>query len=126
MGWNEVGKLIEVQEKMNAEQYCKILEDGLVESFEELEVEEGERIFQEGNDPKHTSKLTTKWFKDNDIYVLVWPAQSPDLNPIEHFWEHLKCQLLKYDTPSKGVHELWDRSEMKYLQRCVKPYRKHA
>jgi hypothetical protein len=39
---------------MNAEQYCEILEDGLVKSFEELEAEEGERIFQQDNDPKHT------------------------------------------------------------------------
>jgi hypothetical protein len=40
MGWNEVGKLTEVQGIMDAKQYCKILEDGFVEIFEELEVEE--------------------------------------------------------------------------------------
>jgi hypothetical protein len=62
-----------VQEKINAEQYCEILEDELVGSFEELEVEEGE-IFQQDNDPKHTSKLATKWFEDNNIHILVWPA----------------------------------------------------
>jgi transposase len=51
MGWNGVGELTEVQGIMDAKQYCEILEDGLVESFEELEVEEGERIFQQDNDP---------------------------------------------------------------------------
>ena len=42
MGWNRVEKLIEVEGRMDAEQYCEILEDGLVESFQTLEMEEGE------------------------------------------------------------------------------------
>jgi transposase len=111
MGWNGVGKLIEVQGIMDAQQYCDILDDGLVESYEKLEMAEEERIFQQDNDPKHTSKRATQWFEDNDIQVLSWPAQSPDLNPIEHLWVHLKRALQKYPTPPKGVHELWERVE---------------
>ena len=42
MGWNGVGMLIEVEGKMNADQYCQTLSDGMVESFEKLEMEEGE------------------------------------------------------------------------------------
>ena len=56
MGWNGVGKLVEVQGKMNAEQYCEILEDGMVENFEKLAMEEDECYFQQDNDPKHTSR----------------------------------------------------------------------
>ena len=36
MGWNGVGKLVEVQGKMTAEQYCKILEHGMEKRFEKL------------------------------------------------------------------------------------------
>jgi len=50
----------------------------VVESFEKLDMEERERYFQQDNDPKHTSKLATTWFLDNNIIVIHWPAQSPD------------------------------------------------
>lgn len=109
MGWNGVGVLTEVQGIMDAQQYCEILNEGVVESFEKLEMAEGQRIFQQDNDPKHTSNKAAKWFEDNNIDVMVWPAQSPDINPIEHLWVHLKKTLKKYPTPPKGVHELWER-----------------
>src|SRR6267154_1698059 len=109
MGWKGVGRLAEVEGKMNADQYVSILEDNLLPSLEESGFSAKDVIFQQNNDPKHTSKKATKWFEDNDINVLDWAQQSPDINPIEHLWQHIKQQLGKYSTMSKGVWEIWER-----------------
>lgn len=74
MGWDGVGKLVEVQGTIDAVQYCEILDEGVVESFEKLEMEEKERIFQQDKDPKHKSRRADQWFADNNIIVLDWPA----------------------------------------------------
>jgi hypothetical protein len=66
--------LIEVEGKIDADQYCQILYEGVVESFEKLEMEEDEQYFQQDNDLQHTSWKAQQWFEDNGIQVLSWLA----------------------------------------------------
>ena len=46
------------------------------------------------------------------MQVMTWPAQSPDLNPIEHLWIHLKRKLGEYEEPPRGINELWERIQV--------------
>ena len=66
-------------------------------------------ILQQDNDPKHTSKLSRKYLQrkyDHGLLVVMdFPPQSPDLNPIEHLWEHLKRDKTKYVITSQET--LW-------------------
>jgi len=69
---------------IDANLYTEILEDELLKSLKYYDYQIKNIYFQQDNSPKYISKLAKKWFQDNDFRVLIWPAQSPDLNPIEH------------------------------------------
>jgi len=109
-----VGYACRIDGNMNAELYTCILEDEFLQSLEYYGMEVDKVIFQQDNDPKHTSHTAQKWFKNNGVEVLDWPAQSPDLNPIEHLWQHLKQRLATYETDPISMHELWERVEAEW------------
>ncbi|KAG1606697.1 hypothetical protein G6F45_013921 [Rhizopus arrhizus] len=68
--------------------------------------------FQHDNDPKHKAKSTMDWLDNHQVrYISDWPAQSPDLNPIEHVWHQLKLKLSCYERRAKNTDELWERVE---------------
>lgn len=80
-------------------------------------------IFQHDNCPAHKSKKCTKWFQDNDLNVLIWPPQSPDLNIIENVWAFMSNivyengrQYYSKTELRREIFKAWNKLDIEYIQ----------
>lgn len=79
-------------------------------------------IFQADNDPKHTSKRAKEFLRTNNVNVMKWPSQSPDLNPIEMLWIDID-KAIKEKKPTNidnlyaAIQNAWNNISM---DRCIR------
>ncbi len=106
-----VGPLCFLKSTVNAAIYQDILEHFVLPSADKL-YGDADFIFQQDLAPAHTAKGTKSWFNDHGVTVLDWPANSPDLNPIENLWGIVKrkmrdTRLNNADDLKATVKETW-------------------
>ena len=103
------GWIAKIDGNMNQDDYIYILQHQLMDTLNFYHLPLAKVIFQHDNDPKHTALRVRQHLENQPFQVLHWPAQSPDLNPIENLWAILKRRLNAFDTAPRGLQELWDR-----------------
>ena len=95
------GDLVRVIGKLNSKQYnMRILSRHVTPYFNTHAEENPRRIFQHDNSPVHTAGNVKRYIESKGIEVLNWPPASPDLSPIENYWNVLKREIGEIELPA--------------------------
>jgi DDE superfamily endonuclease len=88
--------------------------------------------FQEDNDPSHgtrsTNNIAARAKRDAHILILLHPAQSPDLNPIESIWQIIKQRLRggSWETVAEfkaAIQREWDHITQSQIRKRISEMR---
>lgn len=100
-----IKKIVGNQKAMD---YTRLLKQFVVPCMN-LNCETGFNFVQD-NAPIHTAKETKVFLQQQHFKTLCWPANSPDLNPIENVWKMISDLVYKEQQPhnSKELEEKID------------------
>ena len=74
-------------------------------------------VFMQDNASCHTAKSVKTFLSEEDVTVMEWLAQSPDMNPIENVWKLLN-ERAKEKNPRK-VKELWTNFKGEWEKKSI-------
>uniref|UniRef100_A0A3B5QWB7 Tc1-like transposase DDE domain-containing protein n=1 Tax=Xiphophorus maculatus TaxID=8083 RepID=A0A3B5QWB7_XIPMA len=132
MSGKGTGEMTVVNSSINAQVYIDILDSFLIPSIEQM-FGDDEVIFQDDNASCHRAKTVKAFLEERHIQSMSWPANSPDLNPIENLWWRLKKMVHKKGPTSKAdlataIKESWHQIDAEYCLSLIKsmPHRLKA
>jgi hypothetical protein len=122
MSVHGTGPLYIVKNMMEQKQYQKVLERYMISQFYKwFPFNSG--IFMHNGAPCHKAKSISNFLEEKFVEVLLWPGNSPDMNPIENLWAIVKQRLKKIYITTKAqlihaLEEVWSTDPE--IQPCCK------
>ena len=100
------GTLCQVNGTITSIKYCQILDEQLWPVLAK-DFPTGNYVFMQDNAPVHKSNHSMEWLRSREVNVMDWPAQSPDMNPIENVWGIMKREIARNISQIKCKADLW-------------------
>jgi len=93
----------------------------------------GDALWMDDGAKYHTSKIVQEYEKALFIHRMWWPAQSPNLNPIENLWRIIKLRISKRRHRIQSISEMeevireeWAKLTPNDWQKCIKSIEKRC
>ena len=125
-GYEDVGGFHKIENRMDAKQYRDIVKFVGIPSARNL-LGDG-FVWQQDNDPKHTSLLLQEFFEDAEekgfCELLPWPSYSADLNPTKNLWHRVDREAKERACNTipellTSLHAAWEKVPLDYLRGLI-------
>ena len=133
MPYDGVGPLTVVVSSITGKAYRQTLQKHFLPLVVSTRHRKKETILEDDNATVHRANLAKAWKKRNNLKCMEWPAQSPDLNPIENLWMTLKRTVSARNPSPANITELkevveeeWKRIPLIHVQKLVKSMSTHV
>ncbi|GET65325.1 IS630 family transposase [Rhizophagus irregularis DAOM 181602=DAOM 197198] len=124
MVWRKPGK--ELNPDFTGQTHAQVINDFVVPTLH-THFPQGNGIFQEDNAAPYRSRVATATRENAGIVTLDWPAQSPDINPIENIWAEMKMMIRRRSPPPSSISVLmeyvtdaWNDISPEYYRKLIK------